>query len=431
MNANERTGLVHGYQHPKPYSWSAVRFVAAILLFTFGAFLLFIRGGFSLPLQQSLTYEGFPWEQYASGDVNSHNYGQNFQHLSERFFLDVLGEDELPRPRFVGSGSGQGTFQCSDFKEQWDQLNCFQMTMFMNNLLDLQHKRLASYLLALVDKPSEIQKIMDTTKSLGGKQAQDMNGFLKGYGGAPYDLVQDFGGGSGAGMQIMCNGTLLFTMGGGGGGGVELAVNKTWDWQGGGGGGVQIYDPDNNNTFASLGGGQGTPNYTANVDQDANVTAFKKLWPKVKSTIRNCPRDVIHLHGGGGGGGGISVRNVETYLWKYFYFYFEYGSDPNTNSGDQNQGENGEGGQGGQDQYQQNKFCQNQTMSENENDYCLHIPNEDRRKHCEEARKQSEQAKAQQKDTHAALTKPTTKSPSMTVQNVAPTDSKKAPANRS
>ena len=126
-------------------------------------------------------------------------------------------------------------------------------------------------MISLVDNPSKIQQIVDGTNKLGGKQAQKMNEFNQLYGGIPFELVQDFGGGSGAGMQIICNGTLLFTMGGGGGGGLELALNQTYDWQGGGGGGVQIYDPDNNNTMASLGGGSGTPNYTGNVDQDANV----------------------------------------------------------------------------------------------------------------------------------------------------------------
>ena len=101
-----------------------------------------MRADYSPMVAQEFPIPDFPWHQYVGGNVDSSNYGQNFRELSETFFLDLLGDDELPRPRFVGSGTGQGTFKCSDFEDKWDQFNCFRVTIFMNNLLDLRHKKL-------------------------------------------------------------------------------------------------------------------------------------------------------------------------------------------------------------------------------------------------------------------------------------------------
>jgi len=426
FGANEQTGLLRGSQTSKVYSHHGIYwFAITIIVFLSGAFLLHLRSptpGMMI-LSEDVSSPSFPWQKFLpDGDdhqIASGNYGDNFRKLGEALLLDITGDDELPRPRFVGSGNGQGTFRCKDFKKQWDQLNCFQMTIFMNHLLDLRHKQLGSYLVSLVDKPTKIQKTMEKTKSLGGTEAQDMNQFYEMYGKIPFELVQDFGGGSGAGMQIMCNGTLLLTMGGGGGGGIELTLNDTYDWQGGGGGGVQIYDPDNNNTFASLGGGSGTPNYTANIDEDANVTDFQALWPKVKSTIRDCPRDILHLHGGGGGGGGISVRGQETYLWKYFYFYFEYGDDGNATDSDSENSDSGNMTHA--EEMDMNKKYMQQGNHSNQGDYdyssggkqkdyCMYIPNEDRRAHCEAARIQSTKSNEQDKAQTEVLKQTTTAS---------------------
>jgi len=319
--------------------------------------------------------------------------------LAEKFLLEILGDDELPRPRFVGSGYGEGTFSCKDFADKWDQLNCLQSSRFLDDMLDLGHKNLASYLLALVADPDNIEDIVGSTGSLGGDSALGIQDFYNGYGNVPYDLVRDFGGGSGSGFQIYCNGTMLISMGGGGGGGIEFNIdNRTFEVAGGGGGGVQVFDPSDNTTFASLGGGQGTPNYTANVDQDANVTEFQRLWPEVRETIRNCPREILHLHGGGGGGAGIAVNNMEeSYLWKYFYFYFEFGSDRPSN---REISEDADGDSDSDDddldsdyenKQKQDNFCHNPEIEKYQNDYCLNIPEGASRDHCETQRREAKE----------------------------------------
>jgi len=265
---------------------------------------------------------------------NNQAFGSDFRGGIENWLSEIIGGGkwdivpslEMPTPRFEGSGHGLGTFNCDKYSENWNQLGCLGATSYLSDIINLNDKQLHKYILAIVDLPLHGDRaIRQRAPRLGGSHLL-ANALETAAGLVPTELVESFGGGSGAGFQISCEGVLLLTAGGGGGGGFEFNANdKSHDYQSGGGGGVQIFDPKDNYKRYNIGGGSGVPSYTPKLDDDTDLIGWHDAWKNVKRQIQGCPVERLHLHGGGGGGGGITIIGEETYLWKYFYFYFELG----------------------------------------------------------------------------------------------------------